>query len=181
MNPYAQTLAGDTIDLLAPNYGHVSLATLTEALSYISRFTGHVGWYSVAQHSVHVAAHLADQGHGRGVQAGGLLHDLHEAVIGDLSTPVKDAMAVLGFDFRGAFEAAHVRAVERRFAVHTRHPAIKRMDAVMCNTEADQLMGGRKGPGWPSAQPLRGWTIPEWSHERARREFMDWADRLCLA
>lgn len=177
MTQYIQTKTLQTIDLGNPDYSEISLRTLADALAHVARFSGHASGYSVATHSVLVARELRDRGCTRRVQAGGLLHDLHEAVTGDVSTPMKRRMAALGFDFTRDIELPHIEAIERRFRVHTRHAAIKVVDLAMCNTEADQLLGGRVGPDWPDAEPLP-FAIPTWGHARALSEFMDWADRL---
>lgn len=179
MNPYKQMQDFGIVDLVCPNYDPITLDQLAYALAHVNRFDGNVGEYSVAQHSVHCAAILRDHGYPAGVQAGALCHDLHEAVTGDVSTPIKTAIKHLsGWDFRD-LEAIHILEIERRFAVHTRHAVIKRVDAQICNTEADQLLGGRVGPHWPDVPPL-DFQIPNWTADRAYREFLDWAHRLGL-
>lgn len=173
--PYVQTSRLNTIDLLDPNLDGIPLEELVRALAHINRFTGHAGPYSVAQHCVHAACVVHDQGFSRGVQAGALMHDLHEAVIGDASSPIK---AILGPTWE-AFERLHMAAVERRFNVRVREvPAVKVVDARLCVTEADQLLGGRVGPGWPDVKPIDWLKIPSWTPIRAEREFLSWADRL---
>lgn len=53
------------------------------------RFVNHTSMpYTVAQHSVAVARTILDITGSRDAAAAGLLHDLHEAIIGDISTPV---------------------------------------------------------------------------------------------
>jgi len=157
---YIQTSNLNTIDLLNPDYSGIPLEEFARALSYINRFTGHAGAYSVAQHSVHVAA-LCPPVH----RAAGLLHDLHEAVIGDISTPMKNALGVRDI------EARHEKAVVRRFGGVLRCPEVKHADQAMCNAEADQLLGGRIGDGWPNVDPAPI-EIPVWSPQQAFNEFM---------
>ncbi len=181
MNPYTQLSDQSVVDLLCPSYDLIPLRTFARALAHSPRFNGHVGRYSVAQHSVHVAEVLQYWCVPRGVIAGGLLHDLHEAVIGDISTPVKNAIRALGGgDALAALDTRHVEEVETRFRVHTRHAMIKKADAAMCLAEADQLLGGRVGPHWPKGEPAKI-PIPFWTPQRAYVEFMDMADKLDLA
>lgn len=175
-SPYIQGGRGGLIDLLDPDPNEIVLAECAAALARINRYTGHAGVYSVAQHSIYAAGILQDRGHEPRVVAGALLHDFHEAWTGDVSTPVKNAVP----EFR-AFEDRHVRAVEARFQVSTRHSAIKAVDAELCVTEADQLLGGRIGPGWPDARPIEGLKITRWTPEEAERRFLAWAHNLRIS
>lgn len=82
------TVRGGAIDLLDPQPGDFCIAALAEAAAKLNRFTGHTGlFYSVLQHSMLVADLLP-----QGLRAHALLHDLHEAVIGDDSSPKKRAL-----------------------------------------------------------------------------------------
>lgn len=75
------------------NMGHLQPHDLTPEkiagpLSRINRFNGRPpeNW-SVAAHSVLVAHLVGRQGGDRKAQAAGLLHDAHEAILGDFTTP----------------------------------------------------------------------------------------------
>ena len=173
---YIQTSDMRIISLDVPEPDSLVLNDLAFALAHINRFTGHAGVYSVAQHSIHVANILKDRGYPAGVQAGGLMHDAHEAITGDMSTPMKQALKAAGFDFR-AFEAPFIDAVESRFRVNTRRSSIKRVDAQICNTEADTFLGGRTGPGWPDVEPA-DIILPRWTPTEAYAEFLVMAIRL---
>jgi len=106
------------------------------------------------------------------------MHDLHEAVIGDASMPIK---RMLGEQW-GTFERLHMRAVERRFRVRVIDvPAVDLIDQRLCVTEADQLLGGRVGSAWPDVSPLIELKIPKWTPARAHSEFIFWAARLGIA
>lgn len=144
----------DRVSLLAPDYSSIPLTNLVRALSHISRFTGHAGGYSVAQHSVHVLGQVKFcLGLGSpepletesSVLRGALLHDLHEAVIGDISTPMKDTMAALGFDFREEIEARHMEQVSKRWDTNVTQ-VVHEADQLMSLIEADCFLGGRVGP-----------------------------------
>jgi hypothetical protein len=179
-NPYIQTSGGLTIDLLFPDPDDLHLPVMAHALAHLNRYTGHLGRYSVAEHLVLGAECLRDQGHGRGIQAGYLMHDAHESTTGDVSKPVKDALFALGMDF-SIFEDPHQDAVERRFRVNTRAREVKDMDMAMCKAEALQGFGtlqGRGGrDGWPTCEPAPI-RIRRWAADRAEREFLDWCARL---
>ncbi len=85
-----------------------------DALARIARFTGHIGAgpYSVAQHSVHCCdVVLAETGDPLAA-AYALLHDAHEAYIGDWSTPLKQAIgAVARLGAHSRAEPAELAAI----------------------------------------------------------------------
>lgn len=86
--PWFQTASGGRFDILDPQPEQVRLADIAAQLAKFCRFGGAcIEWYSVAQHSVEVAELLP-----REWQAYGLLHDAHEMIVGDLTTPVKRAI-----------------------------------------------------------------------------------------
>ena len=82
--PWLQTRSGRAFPLLDPVPLDVHWPDIIFALSHINRFGGHVGVYSVAQHSLLVANQLRPEW-----RVYGLLHDAHEAFLGDIPTPLK--------------------------------------------------------------------------------------------
>lgn len=88
--PYwIQTATGRAFDLESPT-GCVSGFDLSYALSGLNRFGGHLtASYSVAQHSVLCAALIWRRTRDQIATFHALLHDAHEAYIGDLKSPVK--------------------------------------------------------------------------------------------
>lgn len=92
MTPWIQTRYGNAIDLTPPAPESLVLRDLAFAVAHLNRYTGHAGVYSVAQHLVLGAVALREEGHSRGIQASYLLHDLHEAICGDVSSPGKRAI-----------------------------------------------------------------------------------------
>jgi len=177
---YIQTHGNLTIDLLDPDPQDFVLGSLAFAIAHANRYAGHGGIYSVAEHSVLGTRALQDQGHGRGIQAGFLLHDLHEAVVGDVSAPVKAALRAIGQNF-AHLEDLHQDAVGIRFRVNTRAPEVKAMDRSMCVAEGlqifGQLLGRGASYGWPSDPPAPI-KIRRWPGPRALGEFMDECARL---
>jgi hypothetical protein len=85
VTPSIQLYDGSYFHFLEPS--PVSIDVLAHALCRVNRFSGHtrqpIG-YSVAQHSLNVMALLP-----RELQLQGLLHDLHEALVGDVAAPLK--------------------------------------------------------------------------------------------
>jgi hypothetical protein len=187
---WCQTFTGRAFPLLSPTAADVDWRDIAASLSKQCRYNGHVQtFYSVAQHSVLAAEvaigrHLWDaidrQVFETALEAVGedalfravLLHDAPESYIGDLTTPMKEAMRSMGRDagvirsglgiaaaFGGiaAFDTIEHGIAE---AVHTRaglpwplppvvDAAVKRVDMKMLATELRDLM----------APPPRSWRI----------------------
>lgn len=102
---WIQTGSNRAFDLRFPDPAMVDFdIDIAEALARLARFNGHVrsGPYSVAQHCVLGAdAVFRDTGE-REAAAAFLLHDAHEAYLGDIPTPVARALALAVGD-AGAF------------------------------------------------------------------------------
>lgn len=82
------TRSGRMVDLLNVKPEDIDLEDIAHALAHTNRFTGHARRpYSVAEHSINVARFLPEP-----IKIYGLLHDAHEAYIGDISTPFKGAL-----------------------------------------------------------------------------------------
>lgn len=79
------------VDLCNLNHGDIRLYDIAVGLAHAMRWRGAMGAYTVAQHSVLASLH-AEVAHEREAQAAALLHDAAEAIMGDVPTPVKDAV-----------------------------------------------------------------------------------------
>lgn len=85
MEPTILTLQGKLFDYRAPEHHTFCIDEIAHALSNLCRFTGHTrSFYSVAQHSV-LVCDLAPPEH----KLEALLHDAHEAYVGDVNSPLK--------------------------------------------------------------------------------------------
>lgn len=89
--PWVLTASGRRVDLLDPDPATIAPADIAHALARLQRFNGHGrhGW-SVANHSMLVADMMP-----RPWRLWGLLHDAHEAYLGDVTSPVKLAIGHL--------------------------------------------------------------------------------------
>lgn len=87
MHPWTQTASGRAFPLLEPTPEHIHWPDVAFHLAHINRYSGAAGRYSVAQHSCLVADLMPRQW-----RAYGLLHDAHEYVITDITTPVAEAL-----------------------------------------------------------------------------------------
>jgi uncharacterized protein len=95
-HPWIQTGSGIAFDLVAPTRTMINFdVDIAEALARLPRFTGHIrsGCYSVAQHSIMGADALHRETGRDDIAAAFLLHDAHEAYVGDMATPVAAALA----------------------------------------------------------------------------------------
>lgn len=111
LNTTIVTHSGAKVDLTAPII-RVPIEDIAHALAYRPRFNcqlacsiDRVGWvplpqvtgfYTVAHHSLLVAGMRPTEW-----KLEALLHDAHEALIGDIPTPAKRAMQAFGVDFSG--------------------------------------------------------------------------------
>ena len=141
MPPSIQTRHAGVVNLLHPTPEMIDIGDIAAALSVVPRFAGHVGAYSVAEHSVHVMR-LA----GPDIAREALLHDASEAYLGDVSSPLKALLPDYQF-------------LERRFqaVIATRYglsedPAVwarvKDADLRMLRAEAEYFGLMTNAPHW---------------------------------
>lgn len=89
MKPWIQQLYGKALDLNDPQPEQICFHSMAVALSRINRFDGHTSsQWSVLQH-LYLVKDLAIDCHGAApIELWALLHDAHEAALGDIATPV---------------------------------------------------------------------------------------------
>lgn len=93
-NTWFPTASGIKFDLAAPTVDMIELGDIALALGKLCRFNGHCReFYSVAEHSFHVAR-LVDED----LRVHGLLHDAHEAYVGDFIAPLKSHLGSADID-----------------------------------------------------------------------------------
>ncbi|MEP9397953.1 hypothetical protein [Mesorhizobium sp. KR2-14] len=199
---WMQTLSGRAITMAKPNAREIDpLLDLPEMLARIPRFNGAVpgGHYSVAQHSVMIADTILDDGGDADTAAVGLLHDAHEYIWGDLTTPAQDGLSEIEKELFGDSRVeAVIREAKRRAdeAIYRAcgvpwPPApqqvrtVKAYDMRMLATERRQLLspcGRRWNAAIEKAEPLkmRGRLSP-WSIARSADEFRNRLGQLCPA
>lgn len=113
-NTSIATFTGRGFDLCAPETWKTSfhMDDIAHALGTLSRFNGHVHFYSVAEHALRVSEYLRATGHDDMTQLLGLHHDDTEAYIGDIPRPQKKLMTVWDMPFE---EYEHYMAVTHLF------------------------------------------------------------------
>lgn len=183
MKIWIQTLAGG-FDLLEPRVEHVDFQSLSVALSRIPRFLGYTsgGVLSVAQHCVEGALAIECETGRRDAAAAFLLHDAHEAFIGDIPTPVQRALEVYYPEVRAAIRTLKDRidaaiygaaGIEWPLDDETRD-IVRTFDLRMCRTERD-LFCSTPSQRWEdaieNAVPVNGCSREMWGQKRAKWEF----------
>jgi uncharacterized protein len=140
-------LSGRRLDLLDPSPLDVEIEDIAHGLAFVARWNGQtVGEYpfTVAEHSLIVEelfGEIMPRAEARWRLAA-LLHDAPEYVIGDMISPVKDA---LGPEYAG-MDGRLAAAVHLRFGLPAALPAqvkaaIKRADRVSAWLEAVRIAG----------------------------------------
>jgi hypothetical protein len=135
--------SGISIDLDAPS--GLSLREIAFTLARICRFGGHlpedgpIALYSVADHSVLVSRLLGQWGFDRETQMLGLLHDAHEALIGDITTPVKHWLGNACAERDAQIELATLTMLGAPVRDEPRLRAVKLADQVALMVEAKLL------------------------------------------
>lgn len=144
------TTTGAVIDLQFVGASDISVLDIAAALSKINRFTGHTSrLYSVAEHSLHVVQIMERELLITDPHAllAGLMHDAHEAYVGDMSTPLKQ---VLGEAWARVEDQIEQRVASRfdTWAASQRWKAeIKRADLIALALERRDLLPPA-GPDW---------------------------------
>lgn len=172
---WIQTYTGRAFDLLDPQPDMVVIEDIAHALSNLCRFTGHTRvFYSVAEHSVHVAEILPDD-----LRLQGLLHDAAEAYIQDVATPLKWLLP----DYK-QIERRVWKAIAMKFNLpEALDPQVKDADLRMLMTERRDLLGTPPLP-WDSSfeaiQPV-SWIVRPVAGHHARQAFLRMYERVAQA
>lgn len=173
---WMQTYSGRQFWPMSPSAEDVEIEDIAHSLSMQCRFAGHCQqFYSVAEHSVHIARWLTAQGEPASIAMWGLLHDAAEAYLVDVPRPVKPFLE----GYKEA-EAVVQAAVCRRFGLPLWMPAIvKEADNRILADEKARLM--RPGLAWAidDLKPI-GARIGCWNPRRARGQFRDMFEKLSV-
>lgn len=144
---WQKMLSGRRLDLLDPTPVDIEIEDIAHGLSFVARWNGQTSGdfaYSVAEHSL-----LVEQIYSRMTarpdcrwQLAALLHDAPEYVIGDMISPVKNAIGP-GYD---ELDQRLSAAVHLRFGLPATLPAtvkrqIKKADRISAWMEATQIAG----------------------------------------
>lgn len=154
---WIQTRSGLAFSLTNPTPDRILLEDIAYPLARIARFNGHTlhREYSVAEHSIRVAAIVPPE-----LKLPALLHDAHEAYIGDISRPVCRYLYDAAPGFRWAWvrlKESVDKAIAGAFGFDAAlfdRPEIKHADNVLLATEARDLLSECEVP-WSTS-----WNLP---------------------
>lgn len=128
------------------------IESIAHSLARIDRFTGHAQRpYSVAEHSLLVCDIVACQGLDADAQLLALMHDAHECLTGDVSSPVKRALGTPWRKFEN-LQAFAMRYHHQLCDAHALHSsAVRSADLIALATERRDLttFDPRKNRPWP--------------------------------
>lgn len=201
---WMQALGSVAITLLDPRPEQIDFATIATVLARIPRFGGHTerGVYSVAQHCEQGAQAILRDTRNRTAAAAFLLHDAHEAYVGDIPKPVQDALVTRAErkygpvgreavrdsirETKADIDSAIYAAAGLRSLYSTWPPAdvaaiVHEYDIRMCRTERDVRLAPTPHPwGEPyaSAEPVAGVDLYPWSEGAVRAMWLAAAREL---
>ncbi len=167
IGPTILLASGRYFSFADPESTPISVEDIAHALSHLCRFTGHCrGFYSVAQHAV-LVSHLVPPE----LAFAALHHDDVEAVMGDMSSPLKRLMP----EYK-ALEHRIEAAILAQFGLPgAMPPEVKHADLVALRTEQRDLMHIAGGL-WPSLQgiePSDQHRLQPMEPEAARRAYLN--------
>lgn len=159
VDPLIETWTGVLIDITNPFPSDINIKDIAHSLSMQCRFIGHVDrFYSVAEHSVNVAAMVSPKN-----RLAALLHDAVEAYLSDIASPIKRLLPdYYVYEHKLQEVIANTYMYEYPF-----DPEIKQADNAALLWEAEHLMRS-KGNSWAHlySTPLK---------------FPPWVSPLCLS
>lgn len=200
-----QSLTGRAITMARPEAREIDpLVDMPEMLARICRYNGAVpgGILSVAQHCAMMSDAILDETGDADLAAIALLHDAHEFIWGDITTPQAEGLAEIARELFGDVEADAIpmviaaakkradAAIFRACGVpfppsEAQLRVIKAFDLRMLATEKRQVLavcGRRWAAAVERAQPIRmkgGLTL--WPIARAADEYRRRLKTLCPA
>ncbi|MCC6597025.1 MAG: hypothetical protein IT477_10995, partial [Rhodanobacteraceae bacterium] len=173
------TTTGVRFDLRSPRAEDVRAYDIAQSLSRQNRFLGHtapVDPYNVAQHSVLGAEHILATTKDERLAFEFLMHDAHEAYVGDIIRPLKAAGLS---EVLKPIVAPIDRCVREKFGLPAEEsPLVKEIDNRMLASErlvlypwwhhyAEQVDGDEQ------AEPIPGIVDRVWGHVEAKNRFLD--------
>lgn len=141
---WVQTQSGVAFDLVRPSPDMVKAGDIVESLARTRRFAGHAGSYTVAEHT-----NIGCDEIGIDAKAHWLLHDAHEAYIGDIVSPVVEAIAAHAADLAEEGIGIHILAsipvdIRRKIAATLVKGAVQRLKC-----RVDAAVHAHFGLAWP--------------------------------
>lgn len=180
---WMQTNSGGQFFPLDPKPEEIVANDFSNGLALTCRYGGQGNinrFYSVAEHSYHMAMYAMANGAEPEVAFATLLHDAAEGYTGDLIRAMKVAVGYSYKKVEHAVEAAVAEKYRLAFVFHTHAAYIKDLDQRIVPLEKEYLFGA-KGLDWAFDQfePLEGVTIQGWQPAQAKLQFLTLHNRFC--
>lgn len=178
MKTWIQCWSGGKFSPLNPQAEEIHIEDIAHAESNICRYTGQGRWYSVAEHSIHLATYCLIYHDIYKAQCA-LLHDAAEAYVGDLNAPTKHQLELEAY-----------RKAERKIqdvindAFRVDDAEVRDYDIRIRNNEVPWVFP-RRSKHWEltegkseDKEPLPGVQLYGWSPEVAEAKFLEFYRRL---
>ena len=165
---WIQTYTGKKFSFVDPQPESIDIFDIAHSLSNQCRFNGHCkSFYSISQHSMHVSDLCSEKLAGQG-----FAHDFSEAVLGDVSSPLKSVLEKLSDSRYTEF----VKKIEKVFAYKFGFPypldrEVRYFDLVALATEKRDLMSHEPEP-WCKLPPADRLEIIPIGVESAKGMFL---------
>jgi 5'-deoxynucleotidase YfbR-like HD superfamily hydrolase len=164
---WIQTYTGKQYWPIDPRSEDIDIRDIAHALSMLCRFGGHcLKFYSVAEHSVHIARWLY-QRHGAHVALCGLMHDATEAYVTDVPRPLKPFLN----GYKQTEQQNWLAIAAAMGLPATLPPIVKEADTRALTEEARQNMAACVAEWSTTTEPL-GIELQYWQPEHAELEFL---------
>lgn len=179
---WMQTYTGKQFFPLDPTGSDLDIVDIAHALSNVCRFNGHASrHYSVAEHSILVALHVANDDERPDAQTvlAALLHDASEAYLCDIPRPLKMMPEMAPYR---EMEARLEHAIAARFGLPCQMPEIvKRHDMRALATEYRDLVPVKGAPWNLGVEPWEGMDLeypPSGGSSYVKDMFLAWYRHL---
>lgn len=161
---WMQTYTGRQFFPLEPRVADVVIEDIAHALAHQCRYAGHTcGFYSVAEHSVHIYRSISRQN-----RFWGLMHDAPEAYLVDLIRPIKRAIPQYKI-----IEENLMHVICTAFGLPWECPQeVHDADNAILNDERMQAMGPPPKP-WATPRETLGVKLEFWPPYMARKMFLE--------
>ncbi len=174
---WIETYTGRTFYIQEPSPDYVCLKDIAHSLSNLCRYNGHCEkFYSVAEHSVHVAKFIEFLKFPTTVVMAALLHDACEAYTGDFPSPIKWAIPELQ-----TMEKKIQEAVHEHFNIGPqayKNKVIDDIDKRIVQDERKALMTKSCLPWAVDGYVPLNITVEAWVPEVAEKKFLEAFDTL---
>ena len=148
--------SGRSFDFLNPDVNSFTIEDIAHALGQLCRFNGHTKkFYSVAQHLV-LCSYLVPQEHALAA----LLHDAHEAFVGDVVTPLKALLP----EFKKLEDRIEEVVLSKFGLPFPLDPCVKKADLKMLCTEKRDLVSSNASGSWDiliGIEPMNDIILPQ--------------------